>query len=173
MMLHCRHAACACLSLICCGKRHKCIEAFPTGFSGRRVSLIAWQSLFQPLSACAYVSASYREGRREQAVRLNLESYRCSHQPHAMQQRFLPKAKGAEAADNRCEGFPITVNFQSVCIEKRGGAILIDISAAVYKAEEFFLPSACHTDLAHSPLDLGLLLAASERLKLSGNKESL
>lgn len=64
-----------------------------------------------------------------------------------------PREQRLQTTDVR--GVPITVNFQSVCTEKRGGAILIDISVAVYKAEEFFLPSACHTDLHTLSAGLG------------------
>lgn len=99
MKLHC-----SILSTLICpfyfvGKRHKGVQVVLVSSTSRTGPLIVCQSLSQRV----YVGLHVTERDRERAVQLNLESYRCSHQPHAMQQRFLPKAKGAEASDNRCE----------------------------------------------------------------------
>lgn len=67
MKFHCRHTGYAYLTLSCCGKRTKSIQVVPISSAGRRTSLLAWQSLFQPLSVCVCVSACYRERRRERA----------------------------------------------------------------------------------------------------------
>lgn len=58
-----------------------------------------------------------------------------------MQLGFLLKAKRAVAANNRCnQRAPITVNFRRVYTERRGGAILIDISMLYIKLKNSSFP---------------------------------
>lgn len=175
MKLHCRHTVCTFLPLLFWGKkRHKCIQVFLVSSTSRTGPLIVCQSLFHSRSACVCVSACYRERHRKLARQLNLESYRCSHQPHAMQQRFLPKAKGAEASDNRCERGSHNCRF-SKCVhwEERRCYFWLIFQSQYIKQRNSSYPLLVIVICILSPLDLGLLLTASERLKLTGNKEFL